>query len=128
MNRPEDKENLWVNVDIDLKRELVAYSKAHKKTPLAQCARAGLELFMSLPDEVKAILLNLDRHSHVFKQAAEVARQAIVTVAMPGAAAGQRPPMTDAQARKLAEYLVEPAIAAGKARAGQQRAKKAKAG
>lgn len=71
MSRAEDKENLQGDIPKSLSRELIAWTEEHKGNSKRQCLQAAIELWLKLPDPIKALTLVCDRDSPTFVRLAE---------------------------------------------------------
>jgi hypothetical protein len=71
MARPENQKNLNVDIPATLHQELVDWVSAHKNVKLRQSVQAMVELWLSLPEAIQAVLLVLPRESVIFRHTVE---------------------------------------------------------
>jgi len=66
MTRSQEKENLQGDIPKALSQELIEWTVAHKGNSKRQCLQAAVELWMKLPDPIKALTLICDRDGPLF--------------------------------------------------------------
>jgi len=66
MTRADGQKDLHADIPMGLHKELVAWTQAHKKAPLCQCVQASLELWLTLPEPIQALVLICARKSPMF--------------------------------------------------------------